>query len=308
MTYVANNLADQVAAEGLSPPVECPTCPTGGGQFGEQPLITLAVPELDGATVAVYRCETCGVGVTRPAMPDVSPLYAGRESEDFQQRDSALATAIKDVAFRRLARGVLKRLPTKPCLILDYGCGNGVLTSAFARVSAGSSTVGLDFFETQPGQIAPASYAPFSQSSKFEGQADLLLCFHALEHDDDPHAFLSRLKALIRPGGMLVIEVPNVDCVWTPWFGVKCNNWYLPYHRLHFSRRSLRAAIEANGLDVMHEEDVCTATISMSLSRWMNMRHNALFFLAGCAFRPFQLLAEKMSRRPSGLRIFARLP
>lgn len=312
MTFMDHNLSRQsastISASGLSVPEHCPTCPPGGGHFASKPLIELAVPELDGNMVAVYRCQDCGLGVTRPAMPDVSPLYVGRESEDFQQRDSALATHIKAIVFRSMARAILSRLKERPKLILDFGCGNGVLTSAFAQVSPDSDVVGLDFFETQPPQIGPARYAAFSQSRQFDGQADLLLCFHALEHDDDPHAFLSRLKSLVRPGGTIVIEVPNVDCVWTPWFGSACNNWYLPYHRLHFSRQSLRSALESSELEVFFEEDVCTATISMSLSRWMKMPHSGLFFLAGCAFRPFQLLAEKLTRRPSGLRIFARLP
>jgi SAM-dependent methyltransferase len=239
-------------------------------------------------------------------MPDVSPLYEGRQSEDFQGRDTGIATHVKALAFRLMARRVLRRIAVDPRLVVDYACGNGVLTAAFANELPHSTVVGLDFFETGPTGMEPARYSPFSQSSAIEGKADLLLCFHALEHDDDPHAFVRRLTSFVRPGGVMVIEVPNVDCVWTPWFGKACNNWYLPYHRLHFSRASLRSLMDANGLTVLSEEDVCSATIAMSLSRWLGVNYNALFFLAGCAFRPFQLLAEKITRRPSALRIVVR--
>lgn len=289
--------------DGLGPYAQCPCGTPGKCRFEAEPQILLKAPELDGAAVRVHRCATCGLGVTRPAMPDVSPLYEGRNSEDFQQRDSGFAMRIKQIAFRQMARRLLRSLPRAPRRVVDYGCGNGVLTAAFAKELPEADVVGLDFFATAPSGMAPARYESFARAESLRGKADLLLCFHALEHDDDPHAFLSNLMAYVAPGGLMVIEVPNVDCVWTPWFGPACNNWYLPYHRLHFSRQSLRALMEANGLKVLREEDVCSATIAMSLSRWLGVRYNALFFLAGCAFRPVQLLAERLTRRPSALRI-----
>ena len=290
-------------ADGLSPYAQCPSGSPEKCRFAENPQIALPVPELGGATVRVHRCAACGLGVTRPAMPDVSPLYEGRNSEDFQQRDSGFAMRVKEIAFRQMVRRLLGNLPRVPRRVVDYGCGNGVLTAAFASELPGANVVGLDFFATAPSGIAPAAYRSFGMAAPLHGKADLLLCFHALEHDDDPHAFMRNLMGYVAPGGLMVIEVPNVDCVWTPWFGAACNNWYLPYHRLHFSRQSLRALMETNGLKVLREENVCSATIAMSLSRWLGVRYNALFFLAGCAFRPIQFLAERFTRRPSALRI-----
>lgn len=290
----------------LVPYANCPGRQSQSCRFAAEPQISLAVPELNGATVRVHRCSTCGVGVTRPAMPDVTPLYEGRNSEDFQQRDSSFATKVKALAFGTLARRLLRRLPGKPANVIDFGCGNGLLTAAFAKELPTSQVVGLDFFEEAPDAIAPARYASFGQSKALEAKADLLLCFHALEHDDDPHAFLDRLKTFVAPGGVMVTEVPNVDCVWTPWFGSACNNWYLPYHRLHFSRRSLRDLMEANGLTILFEQDVCSATIAMSLSRRLGMKYNGAFFIAGLLFRPVQHLAELLTRRPSALRIVVR--
>ena len=277
-------------------------------QFGRKPQISLSVPELSGATVSVHRCETCGLGVTRPAMPDVSPLYENRESEDFQERDSGVVATIKATAFTFLAKRLLRRVDFEPRQVIDFACGNGVITAAFAAALPNSSVIGLDFFETNPATLPAANYRSFVESAPLIGKADLLLCFHALEHDDDPHRFIQRLTCFVAPGGLLIIEVPNVDCVWTPWFGKACNNWYLPYHRLHFNRSTLRALMETNGLEIVEEEAVCSATIAMSLSRVLGLKYNALFFAAGVFFRPFQLLAEKLSGQPSALRIIVRKP
>lgn len=286
------------------------SCPSKSSncQFRREPQIALAVPELDGATVSVHRCQTCGLGVTRPGMPDVSALYENRESEDFQDRDSGVVESIKAKAFALLAKRLLRRVGFEPRQVIDFACGNGVITAAFAAALPHSNVIGLDFFETNPASLTAANYRSFAEAASLIGKADLLLCFHALEHDDDPHRFLERLTSFVAPGGLLIIEVPNVDCVWTPWFGRACNNWYLPYHRLHFNRGTLRSLMEANGLEVVQQQDACSATIAMSLSRALGFKYNALFFAAGVLFRPFQLLAEKLSGQPSALRIIVRKP
>lgn len=282
---------------------------TGGQRctFAAAPVITLPGLHPDGRDVSVYRCEHCGLGVTRPALPDVAPLYANRESQDFQADDAPLAAWIKARVFDRMTRGILRRIGERPGRVVDFACGNGAVTRAFAKALPGADVVGLDFFDTAPADLAPARYASFDAHAGAP-PADLLLCFHALEHDDDPRAFLARLVALVRPGGTLLIEVPNVDCVWTPWFGAACHNWYLPYHRLHFSRAALRALVEGAGLTIVAEKDVCSATIAHSLARRLGMNYNVFFFLAGAAFRPVQWLAEKLTRRPSALRIIVRKP
>lgn len=42
------------------------------------------------------------------------------------------------------------------------------------------------------------------------GQADLLLVRHISEHTEDPGAFMRGLSALVKPGGLLMLEIP--DC------------------------------------------------------------------------------------------------
>lgn len=257
--------------------------------------------------VDIYRCAFCGHGVTRPAMADVAPLYAGRQSDDFLMRDRGWIRALKLLSFRALAKRLLRHLRSdeRPC-VADFGTGNGMLAACLAEALPSGDIYGLDFFDSAPSEIGAARYLKFDDTEMLKTRVDLLTCFHVLEHDDDPHAFLKRLVGFLKPGGCLAIEVPNVDCVWTGWFGAACANWYAPFHRVHFSRSSLRALLASQGLKIEREDDICGPTIAMSLAGLLRCRPNAWLFAAGIAFRPAQWLAEKVTRRPSALRVVVR--
>jgi SAM-dependent methyltransferase len=276
--------------------------------FGTLPRIALDTGNHLVPQVEIWQCRVCGHGVTRPAMIDVSPLYEERGSEDFIARDTGWVQSIKRFAFARLARKLLAEIGNTPKTIVDFGTGNGMLASALAETAPDSETYALDFFETPPALIGNAHYRAFDASAELIGATDFLACFHVLEHDDDSDAMLEKLIGYLRPGGMLVIEVPNVDCVWTPWFGRACANWYAPFHRVHFSRQSLRALFERHGLKIRSEHDICGPTFALSLAALFRVKPNSALFAISVALRPIQWLAEKITRRPSALRIIASKP
>jgi len=281
----------------------CPSGTPARCKFSLQPVVRGPDDQ------AVFRCGTCGLGVTRPAMPDPSPLYNDRTSQNFLTYDTLLADRLKRIVFRKTARAIVSKVFPSPNLWLDFGCGNGALTSAFAaELGDRASVVGLDFFEERPSKIGTAQYVGYSKIAAFSEKADIVTCFHVVEHDDNAPAFLGRLKSLLRPGGLLVVEVPNIDCVWTSWFGESCDNWALPFHRLHFSRSALREAVKAAGFEVVGEENVLAATTANSLARLFGLPFGGLSFLAALILYPLQWIAEKVSGRASGLRIYALKP
>jgi len=263
----------------------------------------------DGEDQAVYCCQTCGLGVTRPPLADTSNLYLDRTSQNFLTYYTSLAGRLKQIRLKMIARAIMSPAAHAPNLVLDFGCGDGALTGAIAdELGANARVVGLDFFEEPPPKIGNAQYAGYSKLAEFSERADIVTCFHVMEHDDDAPAFLARLKSLLRPGGILIVEVPNIDCVWTPWFGENCDNWAMPFHRLHFNRAVLRQAVEAAGLTVITQENVLAATTANSLAKLFGLSFGGLPLAAALLLLPAQWLAERLTGRPSGLRIYALKP
>ncbi len=256
--------------------------------------------------VEVVRCRNCGLGISRPPIPDVTFLYADRNSQDFQPDASRLAQFIKTLAFRLEAHRLLKSLPVRPGCVIDFGCGSGLFTRSLVEALSGGHVIGIDFHEAPPLFLARHSYCSFRDASNLITTADVVLAMHVLEHDEDAPGLLKRIASFIRPGGQIIVEVPNIDCRWAKIFGRAWDAWYLPYHRCHFNKVSLRALLKASGFSIEREIDVCVPTMGRSVANVLGCRKSLVFLLLGVVLHPIQWFGERVTSEPSALRIVAR--
>ncbi len=164
-------------------------------------------------------------------------------------------------AFRnRRARDILKRLPPAGgCAarsFLDVGCGRGLLLEAFER--HGWEAVG-----TQLSRTAPAACRKGGAIRIWNGELDALrlngesfraaALYHVLEHVDRPAAYLAEVHRLLRPDGLLVVEVPDAGGPGFRFLGLR--NFCLdhPHHLLFFRRSTLRDLLHRSGFRIETE-------------------------------------------------------
>lgn len=256
--------------------------------------------------VTLARCVRCGHGISLPPIPDPTFLYEGRESQDFQPDSRGLAHWIKSIAFRRSAKALLTSIDGGKGKVLDFGCGSAQFSQQLA-IAVGAGTVwASDFFDEPPSNLKACHYVPSAALSDHLGTFDAVLALHVLEHDDDTARLLDRITALIRPGGRLVIEVPNIDCVWAKVFGKYWDAWYIPFHRHHFNRASLLALAQASGLERCEIKPVTVPTMGRTLRNIAGIRSELLWLTVGIILHPLQIGLERIVRSPSALRLIAR--
>lgn len=121
----------------------------------------------------------------------------------------------------RIVLALLERHWTQGCRVLDAGCGTGLLLSmlpADARLS------GLDPSEhaleharrTLSARSADLRKGSLPDALPFPAQSqDLILLTDVLEHIEDDGATLRSLRALLAPGGRLLITVPAYGFLWS---------------------------------------------------------------------------------------------
>jgi SAM-dependent methyltransferase len=103
--------------------------------------------------------------------------------------------------------------------VLDVGCGAGANAALLRARDPGSTIEGITFSAAEAELARPhlerCWLLDLEQSWPAELEAarfDALLCSHVLEHLREPSAVLARLARLVRPGGCVLIAVPNVLC------------------------------------------------------------------------------------------------
>jgi SAM-dependent methyltransferase len=201
----------------------------------------------------LLRCRACGSAVT--GGDPVPELHNAGAYGGGTPRLHALARPIL-ARFDRRRLELVRELVAAPARLLDAGAGRG-------RFVSGARAAGYDAFGIEPslrGADAAAALGVDVRRAGLEdaeiehGSVDVATLWHVLEHLDDPAPALDRLHGWIRPGGGLLVGVPNLAS-WQARLGGE--RWYhldVPRHRTHFTPRGLYALLGQHGFQVVGAE------------------------------------------------------
>jgi SAM-dependent methyltransferase/predicted nucleic-acid-binding Zn-ribbon protein len=147
----------------------------------------------------------------------------------------------------------LESLPTDG-LVLDVGCGGGLFLKMLAE--RGHRVAGLDFSRDAArlawrGNRVPAVCATLSNPPFAPGSCAAVTMFHVLEHVYDPQSYLAEARALLKPEGRLIIQVPNAACWQLLLLGKKWSGLDVPRHLWNFRPRDLDLLLDRNGFEVV---------------------------------------------------------
>lgn len=210
---------------------------------------------LHGRTIYhMHECQGCGAIYQhpRPTQNTIGALYPS----DYQQYTPAVHT---EKLLARLQRryGLWKRCRAvtrhvRSGRLLDVGCATGDFLGEMRRqadwVVVGIEPshraaryahehVGLDVVE---GVLNTAPFAP--------GSFDAITMWDVLEHVYDPRQVIAQAARLLRPGGVLLINHPNLESLDRRLFGNLWLGWELPRHLYLFPTQLLQQLMAEHGL------------------------------------------------------------
>lgn len=119
--------------------------------------------------------------------------------------------------FENVRREIEPLLPPLAERVLDVGCGAGATLQWLKQSGRCRHTVGVEMMESAAALARErvdeviVGDANLLIASAFEPQSfDLVLCLDVLEHLVDPWSFVSHLRPLLKPGGLVIASLPNV--------------------------------------------------------------------------------------------------
>ncbi len=91
-------------------------------------------------------------------------------------------------------------------------------------------------------------------------EADVVVLLDVLEHQEEDRVFLKDLLSRMRPGARLVVTVPALSVLWSPW------DEQLGHYR-RYSRRTLRSAFEGTSAKVVEVSYLFPELVPPALAR-----------------------------------------
>ncbi|MBF0500648.1 MAG: class I SAM-dependent methyltransferase [Candidatus Riflebacteria bacterium] len=190
----------------------------------------------------------CGVVL---AQPETSPE---RYSEEYYTSWGASSDELEHTRFlkqKTFCRWLsdLEKV-VKPGRILDIGCAMGFFLEVANRRGWESFGVEISPFSADAARkqfgnrIHNGTIMDVSFPCDF---FDAVTLFDCLEHMPDPVAALSKIRMILRPGGVVLISTVNVDSLSCKLLGARWPH-FKPEHPVCFNSSSLATALKAAGL------------------------------------------------------------
>jgi 2-polyprenyl-3-methyl-5-hydroxy-6-metoxy-1,4-benzoquinol methylase len=199
-----------------------------------------------------YRCPHCrlvvydtrtGVNQAKYILSRVDPAASTRQNRGHRQ-----------------THAFIRRHAQPPGRLLDLGCGDG--TVLWLAKQDGWEVKGVELFPEQTALVREQLGLDVETSdiTAYEGVDeawDCVVLTHVLEHLPDPLGALRKIHDLLKPGGVGVLEFPNIDA-----FDARLRRWldrwhlhrhyyaptYVPGHVQEFCHTSFAFAAEQAGL------------------------------------------------------------
>jgi SAM-dependent methyltransferase len=191
------------------------------------------------------QCDKCALVTTYP-MASEKMLQRYYDQDYWQSGQLKNSTSLDTLYRLRMAPVVstIRKYTTYDSKILDWGCGDG----SFIRLlrNFGLHCFGIDAYKKDLND--PQISSTTIEKADFpDGYFDIITCFHVLEHLADPLTSVKHALMLLKIGGLIIIEVPNLDSVGFLVFKSRWQPLEIPTHLNHFTPATLRKAVEAAG-------------------------------------------------------------
>jgi SAM-dependent methyltransferase len=261
---------------------------TSCDQCGHDNLAFVYAPDRSSRGLKVYLCRRCGLAQSLPRIDRTEKRHdmtvsggAGwgnvRYGKGFRTRQ-ALDALAPFVSFDAIMK------------ILDVGSNRGRFAKAFLELAPNAT-----LFAVEPDERYAELSAGLPRTTLLQARIenvvlkeesfDIVHSCHTIEHLAHPFAALKDHARVLKPGGLLVIDAPNIALIGG---NDIVEEWFIDKHLSHFSHVTLSRMIEAAGFTIIARPDPDDAINLLYVARKTGTSKN------GTAADPVEVVRSEM--------------
>ncbi len=191
---------------------------------------------------SIFKCSNCGSEFANPLVPPPDSWYINMD-EYYGWRWE----------FDKASNDITENAPKGD--ILEIGCGQGIFLK---KLKEQHNVYGIDVNTTsieiaqKKGLKAYACKLEDIARIDIPHEFDVIAFFNLLEHIHNPKEFLTSVNKLVKPGGLIILSVPNIERtsrkIWKEIWDMP------PHHLVRYSHNGLKLFIEESGFDIVKTE------------------------------------------------------
>ncbi len=203
---------------------------------------------VSGKEFSIWECNSCRGKFTQgvPAEDKIGAYYSSEEYISHSDTRTGMVNSIyhmvRGITLKKKRKLVKKFSSLNSGKILDIGCGTGAFLNEMKQ--AGWEIMGI---EPDAGARSNAAtlhgIIPSEPEALFhleEESFDVITMWHVLEHVHRLHDYLAQLKKIIKPGGVILIAVPNHQSSDARHYRQHWAGYDVPRHLYHFAPESMK--------------------------------------------------------------------
>ena len=236
-------------------------------QCGEADLDFAYAPERSTRGLKVYLCRYCGLVQSLPRIDRTGTRHAIAVSSGADWGNVRYGKGFRT----QQALDALQPFISfdAPLAVLDVGSNRGRFAKAFLDKASRAKLVAVEPDERYADSAAllPRTFliqSRIEDTHLEDGAFDIVHSCHTIEHLAHPFAALKDHARVLKEGGLLVIDAPNIALIGG---NDIVEEWFIDKHLYHFSHGTLSRMIEGAGFTIIAHPDPDDAINLMYVAR-----------------------------------------
>lgn len=212
---------------------------------------------ISGDNFYINRCLDCRAVFLspRPTQKQLDQAYDDSYYGEGEAKFSACIEKVLDY-FRSARARRISRYISPPAKILDIGCGNGRFLGYL--INQGFEGYGIELpgkAAQRAGQIPGLKLKVGRLTTEDFGENffDAICMWHVFEHLTEPKKTLKVIQNILKPGGYLMMSLPNIDSLQSRLFRGKWLHLDPPKHLFFLGASDLISATKEFGLELIKQ-------------------------------------------------------